>query len=92
MQSPPTGQSSEGLAERLSSPSSLLLSFDLVFSLSLAPPAGLRRLHLHLLRPGDGGEDGGPGHLRPPLLPGRHLEPLGLLHRHGRVSRRPVSR
>lgn len=57
----------------------------------LSPSAGLRRLHLHLLRPGDGGEDGGPGHLRPPLLPGRHLEPPGLLHRHGRVSDRPGS-
>lgn len=57
----------------------------------LSPSAGLRRLHLHLLRPGDGGEDGGPGHLRPPLLPGRHLEPPGLLHRHGRVSDHPGS-
>lgn len=57
----------------------------------LSPSEGLRRLHLHLLRPGDGGEDGGPGHLRTPLLPGRHLEPSGLLYRHGRVSDRPAS-
>lgn len=47
---------------------------------------GLRCVHLHLLCAGDGGEDGGSWDFRPPLLPGRHLEPAGLLHCHGWVS------
>lgn len=48
--------------------------------------AGLWCLHLHLLRIGDGGKDGGSWDLWPSLLPGRHLEQAGLLHRHGWVS------
>lgn len=47
---------------------------------------GVRCNYLYLLRRGDGGENGGSRHLRPPLLPWRYVEQTGLLHRHGRVS------
>lgn len=47
---------------------------------------GLWCLYLHLLCTGDGDKDGGSGDFWSSLLPGRHLEPAGLFHRHGWVS------
>lgn len=66
---------------------SFLLFF---FYLFLLPPTclllGLRCIYLHLFCTGNGDKDGGSGDLWSSLLPGRHLEPTGLFHRHGWVS------
>lgn len=48
--------------------------------------SGFWCVHLHFLRSGDGRKDGRPGNLWPQMLPRGHVEPTGLLYRHGRVS------
>lgn len=54
--------------------------------ISLCFLSGFWCIHLHLLCTGNGGKDGGAWDLWPSLLPGRHVEQAGLLHRHGWVS------
>lgn len=53
------------------------------------PLAELRRFHLCLFCRGNDSQDDRAGDFREEMLPGRHLEPPGLLHRHRGVSQAP---